>query len=94
MKATAYLINVGRGPIVDESALLVALQQQTIAGAALDVYEHEPKVTAGLEKLTNVILTPHIGNATVEARALMGTIVANNVIRVEEGQAAKFVVNT
>lgn len=93
MKATAYLINVGRGPIVDESALLAALQRQTIAGAALDVYEHEPKVTAGLEKLTNVILTPHIGNATVEARALMGTIVANNVIRVEEGQAAKFVVN-
>lgn len=94
MKATAYLINVGRGPIVDEAALLTALQQKEIGGAALDVYEHEPAVTAGLEKLTNVILTPHIGNATVEARAAMGTIVANNVVLVEQGQAAKFVVNS
>ncbi|MFC6169577.1 2-hydroxyacid dehydrogenase family protein [Loigolactobacillus jiayinensis] len=93
MKSTAYLINVGRGPIVDEAALLTALQQHEIGGAALDVYEHEPKITAGLEKLTNVILTPHIGNATVEARAAMGTIVANNVVLVDQGQTAKFVVN-
>ncbi|MFD0896325.1 2-hydroxyacid dehydrogenase family protein [Loigolactobacillus binensis] len=93
MKATAFLINVGRGPIVDEAALLTALQQGVIGGAALDVYEHEPQVTAGLEKLNNVILTPHIGNATVEARAAMGTIVANNVVLLEQGHNAKFIVN-
>lgn len=68
MKSTALLINVARGPIVDEQALVTALQTHQIAGAALDVYEHEPQVTPALTTMDNVILTPHLGNATVEAR--------------------------
>ena len=93
MKASAYLINVGRGPIVDEEALVTALKAGEIGGAALDVYEHEPKVTPGLTEMENVILTPHIGNATVEARNAMGKIVADNVIAVENGQAPRYVIN-
>ncbi len=85
MKSTAYLINAARGPLVDEAALLKALENKSIAGAGLDVYENEPKITAGLEKLDNVILTPHIGNATVEARSKMAEIAANNIISVLKG---------
>ncbi|KRM71441.1 NAD(P)-dependent oxidoreductase [Lacticaseibacillus brantae] len=86
MKRTAWLINAARGPIVDEAALVTALQQGDIAGAALDVYEHEPEVEVGLKPLKNVILTPHIGNATVEARDQMAKIVAGNVIKVLQGE--------
>lgn len=93
MKKTAALINVGRGPIVDEEALVTALRAGEIGGAALDVYEHEPKVTPGLTEMKNVILTPHIGNATVEARNAMGNIVAENVIAVANGQSPKYVIN-
>ena len=94
MKPTASIVNVGRGPIVDEVALLAALKAGEVGGAALDVYENEPKLTPGFEELYhNVILTPHVGNATVEARDAMGSIVANNVTLVDGGQAAKFVVN-
>ncbi|MCL6457389.1 MAG: 2-hydroxyacid dehydrogenase family protein [Gorillibacterium sp.] len=85
MKPTAYLINAARGPLVDEAALLEALQNGSIAGAGLDVYEFEPKVTPGLEKLDNVILAPHLGNATVEAREEMARIAARNVISVLQG---------
>ncbi len=85
MKPSAYLINAARGPLVDENALLDALRQNTIAGAALDVYEFEPKVTEGLEKLDQVILTPHIGNATVETRDAMAEIAARNIIAVLKG---------
>lgn len=93
MKKTAALINVGRGPIVDEEALVTALRVGEIGGAALDVYEHEPKVTPGLTEMKNVILTPHIGNATVEARNAMGNIVAENVIAVANDQSPKYVIN-
>ncbi|VDG25410.1 2-hydroxyacid dehydrogenase family protein [Lactiplantibacillus mudanjiangensis] len=93
MKPTAMLINVGRGPIVDEAALLTALQDQQLAGAALDVYENEPDVDAGFKALKNVILTPHIGNATVEARDAMAEIVANNVLLSSHDDTPKFVVN-
>lgn len=93
MKSTAALINVGRGPIVDEAALVAALQAGEIGGAALDVYEHEPKVTAGLTAMKNVILTPHLGNATVEARNAMGNIVADNVLAVAAQQAPQYVIN-
>ncbi|SHK39441.1 2-hydroxyacid dehydrogenase family protein [Paramaledivibacter caminithermalis] len=86
MKSTAYLINAARGPLVDETALLEALKNKSIAGAALDVYEREPEITAGLEKLDNVILTPHIGNATIEARNKMAEVAANNIIAVLNGQ--------
>lgn len=93
MKSTAALINVGRGPIVDEAALLDALKAGEIGGAALDVYENEPKVDDGFKSLKNVILTPHVGNATVEARDAMAKIVADNVVFVDKGQAAKYIVN-
>lgn len=93
MKKTAYLVNVGRGPIVDEAALLTALQTNEIAGAALDVYEREPAVDDGFKTLKNVILTPHVGNATVEARDAMAKIVSDNALLVADGKPAKFVVN-
>ncbi|MGN1291822.1 MAG: NAD(P)-dependent oxidoreductase, partial [Levilactobacillus brevis] len=82
-----------RGPIIDEAALLTALQQEQLAGAALDVYEAEPHVDAGFKALDNVILTPHVGNATVEARDAMATIVAKNAVRVDQGQAPLYIVN-
>lgn len=86
MKSTAFLINAARGPLVDEQALLAALQNKTIAGAGLDVYEFEPAVTAGLEALDNVVLCPHLGNATVETRDQMAAIAAKNIIAVLKGQ--------
>ncbi|HML31358.1 MULTISPECIES: 2-hydroxyacid dehydrogenase family protein [Sporomusa] len=85
MKPTAFLINAARGPLIDEAALLTALKSKTIAGAALDVYEFEPKVTAGLEELDNVVLAPHLGNATIETRNAMAEIAANNIIAVLTG---------
>ncbi|SDF00431.1 2-hydroxyacid dehydrogenase family protein [Sporolituus thermophilus] len=93
MKKTAFLINAARGPIIDEQALLTALQNKTIAGAALDVYEFEPKITPGLEKLDNVILCPHLGNATVETREAMARIAAQNIIAVLHGQKPLTCVN-
>jgi lactate dehydrogenase-like 2-hydroxyacid dehydrogenase len=93
MKSTAFLINAARGPLIDEAALLVALRNKTIAGAALDVYEFEPKVTAGLELLDNVVLAPHLGNATVETRNAMAEIAANNIIAVLTGNRPLTCVN-
>ena len=74
MRPTAVLVNTARGPIVDESALVAALRDGTIAGAALDVYEHEPEVTAELLELENVVLTPHIASATRDTREAMGML--------------------
>jgi len=93
MKSTACLINAARGPIIDEVALADALTNHVISGAALDVYEHEPEVSDTLKAMKNVILTPHLGNATVEARNAMATIVAENVIAASKGQAIKYIVN-
>jgi len=92
MKGSAYLINAARGPLVDEKALLSALTGNEIAGAALDVFEHEPKVTEGLEKLDNVLITPHIGNATIEARTSMAQVAAENIIDALEGNIPKNIV--
>lgn len=86
MKKTAYLINTARGPIVDEKALVAALKDKKIAGAALDVFEHEPKLTPGLAKLDNVILTPHIASGTWEARQAMSRTAAANIIAALTGQ--------
>lgn len=94
MKKTAYLINAARGPLIDEQALLEALRNETIAGAALDVYEFEPKVTAGLEELDNVILCPHLGNATIETRDAMARVAAQNIIAVLKGEKPLTCVNT
>jgi glyoxylate reductase len=74
MKTTAVLVNTSRGPIVDEEALVAALTERTIAGAALDVFEHEPEVHPGLLGLENVVLVPHLGSATRETREAMGML--------------------
>ncbi|WP_248498441.1 2-hydroxyacid dehydrogenase family protein [Staphylococcus haemolyticus] len=93
MKSTAYLINAGRGPIVNEEALVKALEDKEIEGAALDVYEFEPEITEGLRSLDNVVITPHIGNATYEARDMMSKIVANDTIKKLNGETPQFIVN-
>jgi glyoxylate reductase len=86
MKESAVLINAARGPIVDERALVEALAMGRIAAAGLDVYEHEPRVEPGLLELDNVVLTPHLGSATVEARTAMAELAARNAISVLSGQ--------
>ncbi len=86
MKKTAYLINTSRGPVVDEKALVAALQNGTIRGAALDVYENEPALAPGLADLENVILTPHIASATEETRQTMSELAAQNIIEGLEGR--------
>jgi glyoxylate reductase len=79
MKPTAYLLNLCRGPVVDEAALVVALKGRKIAGAGLDVYEHEPRLTPGLAESDNVVLTPHLGSSTAPAREAMSRLVAESV---------------
>jgi len=93
MKSTAYLINCSRGPIVEEEALIKALENNVIEGAALDVFEFEPEIGEGLKKLKNVVLTPHIGNATFEARDAMAEMAATNIVKVLDGQEPSYVVN-
>ena len=86
MKRSAYLINPSRGPVVDEAALAWALKNHLIAGAALDVYEEEPKVHPDLLSLENVLLAPHLGSATTETRTAMADLAVRNVIAVLTGQ--------
>ncbi|MDP2720954.1 MAG: D-glycerate dehydrogenase [bacterium] len=86
MKQTAILINTSRGPVIDEVALVEALKSKKIAGAGLDVYEHEPDLTPGLSELPNVVLTPHTASATNEARSAMSRIAAENIIAALEGK--------
>lgn len=82
MKPTAYLINTSRGPVVDEKALVRALKEKKIAGAALDVFENEPEVEPELIDMPNTVLVPHIGSATVETRTKMALMAAENIIAV------------
>jgi glyoxylate reductase len=86
MKPSAYLINTSRGPVVDEAALVVALEAGRIAGAGLDVYEREPALQAGLSACENALLLPHLGSATVATRERMGAMVVENVLAVLEGR--------
>jgi glyoxylate reductase len=88
MRSSAYLVNTARGPIVNEAALVEALRSGAIAGAGLDVYEHEPQLAAGLADLDNAVLIPHLGSATVETRAAMATLAARNAVAVLGGQPA------
>lgn len=82
MKKSAYLINTSRGPVLDEKALVLALKRKQIAGAALDVFEDEPKLKQGLAKLDNVVLTPHIASATLWTRGAMSEIAVKNILAI------------
>ena len=87
MKRTALLVNTARGSVVDEEALVWALNERLIAGAALDVYENEPSVHPGLLTMENVVLAPHLGSATRETRTAMADLAVRNVIAVLSGQS-------
>lgn len=93
MKKTAYLINTTRGPVINEKALLTALESNTIAGAGLDVYEEEPLLTPGLIDLDNVVLLPHIGSATIETRTNMAILAAENAITIIQGNKPHAIAN-
>jgi glyoxylate reductase len=86
MKRTAYLVNTSRGPVVDEAALAEALENKKIAGAALDVYEHEPLVHPALLTRRDVILAPHIASASLDTRTKMAVMAAENVVALFEGR--------
>ena len=86
MKPTAFLINTSRGPIVDEQALVDALEHRQIAGAGLDVFEREPAVTPALLEMKNVVLTPHLGSAVIETRDALANAVADNILALIEGR--------
>jgi glyoxylate reductase len=93
MKKSAFLINTARGAIIDEAALVRALKRKQIAGAGLDVFEHEPKVHAELKKMKNVVIVPHLGSATVEVREEMANIVVDNIEALLNGRRPPNIVN-
>ena len=93
MKPSAYIINTARGEVIDEEALVKALQEKRIAGAALDVFEHEPDIHPALSKMDNVVMLPHIGSATIETRGKMGLIAAENLIAFFKGQVPPNCIN-
>jgi glyoxylate reductase len=86
MKKTAILVNVARGPIVDEAALAEALSKRELWGAGLDVYEREPEIEERLLRLDNVVLLPHIGSATYETRTRMAMTAARNLVQGLRGE--------
>lgn len=93
MKDSAYLINAARGPVVDEEALVEALRNGVIRGAALDVYEDEPEMKPGLAELDNVVLLPHLGSATIETRTAMADLAVDNLLAFFEGKRPPTAVN-
>ena len=93
MKRTAILVNTSRGPVLDEAALVKALEQRVIAAAGLDVFEREPEVHPGLLKLQNVVLAPHIASASVDTRREMSMVAAANVVAALEGRRPPNLVN-
>lgn len=93
MKPTAMLINTARGPIVDEKALVKALQSGTIAGAGLDVFENEPAVEPELMAMEKVVITPHIASASLKTRTLMATMACDNIVAHFHGQRPPNILN-
>jgi glyoxylate reductase len=93
MKKSAYLINASRGPVVDEKALVEALQQRIIAGAALDVFEQEPRVHPKLLEMENVTLLPHIGSGSSETRERMGFVAVQNIFAALRGESPPNILN-
>ena len=93
MKKTAYVINTARGPIIDEAALVRALTKKQIAGAGLDVFEHEPQIDKALTKMPNVVLAPHLGSAVPEVREAMANIVIDNILALLGGHKLPNCVN-
>lgn len=93
MKKTAVLINTSRGPVVDEKALVQALESGEIWGAGLDVFENEPYIEPGLIELDNVVIVPHIASATIETRTNMGIIAARNIMKVLKGDMPETCIN-
>jgi glyoxylate reductase len=94
MKKTAHLINASRGPVVDEVALVQGLRERWIAGAGLDVYEHEPHMAHGLTDLDNVTLAPHIASASVDTRMKMAVMAATNLVEALRGRRPPNIVNS
>jgi glyoxylate reductase len=92
MKPTAYLIHAARGKVIEDQALVEALRNKSIAGAALDVYEDEPELTPGMKELDNLIILPHIGSATVATRKTMAMLVVANVFDALAGRTPRTVV--
>ncbi len=92
MKPTAFLINTSRGPVVNEAALVAALEKGKIAGAGLDVYENEPVIHPGLKR-ANVVLAPHIASASLETRTKMACMAAENVVALFNGQRPPNILN-
>ena len=86
MQSRAHFINISRGEVVKESALVAALQNNEISGAGLDVYEFEPRVPDALRKLDNVTLLPHLGTAALEIRTQMGLMAVDNLMAYEQGE--------
>ena len=92
MKKTAYLIHTARGKVVDDYALVAALREDRLAGAALDVYEDEPELTEGMKELDNLMILPHIGSASFETRDKMALLVADNILDALEGKIPRSLV--
>ena len=93
MKKAAFLINTARGAVVDEAALIRALARKQIAGAGLDVFEHEPKIDRALAKMSNVVLVPHLGSAVMDLRERMAQVVVDNVLELIAGRVPPNCVN-
>ncbi|MBA7623875.1 putative 2-hydroxyacid dehydrogenase [subsurface metagenome] len=94
MKPTAYLVNTSRGPVIDEKVLVRFLQEKRIAGAALDVYENEPRLSEGLADLDNVILTPHLASASARSRTAYAVLSVKNLLAGLRGELPPNLVNT
>jgi glyoxylate reductase len=88
LRAGAILVNTARGPLVDEAALVAALRESRLAAAGLDVFEREPELASGLAELDNVVLLPHLGSATAEARGAMVELCCRNIVAVLAGEPA------